>query len=311
MPHKTQFRMNRLRIIIVVFNFLIVSIIFSNCNKNDAAFLNNIPENTENLDLSFYNLKEFPARILKLKNLRYINLSNNQINSIPSKFWNLTKLESVNIGWNNIKTISDSIKNLSNLKILVLSSNKLDSLPKAITELKKLEKLEISWNNIQKLPSNLFDSNNIKELLCYQNPLLEIEYNKLTILAKKINVKLDYTLQTNISQYYAQLAYSCQQKELKAQAIFYYSKALQKDSNNVNVLANLGVLMQNSSNFDLALQYYTKCLEYNPNFAPIYFNRGLIYFFHLKQKKEACKDWNKALELDYTEAKNYITKYCK
>lgn len=59
-----------------------------------------------------------------------------------------------------------------------------------------------------------------------------------------------------------------------------------------------------SKDFEEALQYYSKSIEYNPKLAPSYCNRALVYL-KLKNYDECIKDCNRAIGLD----SNYIKAY--
>jgi len=85
------------------------------------------------LNLSYQNLSSIPEYVFKLKNLEILKLDNNSISIVPS-----------------------SISNLSHLKILILSCNKIQTLPKELADIKSLQKLDVSWNDIRTLPSNFY-----------------------------------------------------------------------------------------------------------------------------------------------------------
>jgi Flp pilus assembly protein TadD len=55
---------------------------------------------------------------------------------------------------------------------------------------------------------------------------------------------------------------------------------------------------------------YDKALEIDPNNAMVYSNRGGAKFV-LDDKKGACSDWNKAGELGFLEAYDWIKEHCK
>jgi Leucine-rich repeat (LRR) protein len=56
-------------------------------------------------------------------------------------------LEYLNLSKNQIKSIPESIKNLKNLKNLIINANKLTEINKAIGILTLLESLDIQYNN--------------------------------------------------------------------------------------------------------------------------------------------------------------------
>jgi tetratricopeptide (TPR) repeat protein len=60
-------------------------------------------------------------------------------------------------------------------------------------------------------------------------------------------------------------------------------------------------------NLDLALKYYSKAIELNPEYVFAYNNRGLAYS-HLKEYDKAISDYNRAIELNPEHAKAYYNR---
>lgn len=64
------------------------------------------------------------------------------------------------------------------------------------------------------------------------------------------------------------------------------------------------------SDFDRALSLQPKDIMDYSNWVRNYFNRGVSKFY-LNDLDGACKDWNKALELGFGQAHDYIMEYCE
>ncbi len=64
------------------------------------------------------------------------------------------------------------------------------------------------------------------------------------------------------------------------------------------------------SDFDRALDIQPKDVMEYSNWVKNYFNRGVAKYY-LKDMNGACKDWNKALELGFGQAHDFITDYCE
>ncbi len=64
------------------------------------------------------------------------------------------------------------------------------------------------------------------------------------------------------------------------------------------------------SDFDKALSLQPKDLMDYSNWVRNYFNRGVSKFY-LDDLNGACKDWNKALELGFGQAHDYVMEYCE
>ncbi len=152
--------------------FIVLALFFSNCsslkyNSNKYRVYKDIDKALKNkekvlcLNLSNQNLDSIPITITQLKNIEVLIISSNKITTIPYYIGELTKLKVLRANNNVIKSISDEIRNCKELQELWLVGNELDSLPLiAMSSLTKLEKLvtygnEINDNYIEELKTAL------------------------------------------------------------------------------------------------------------------------------------------------------------
>jgi len=80
-------------------------------------------------------------------------------------------------------------------------------------------------------------------------------------------------------------------------AIDFYNKILKVEPNYFTALNNLGVIFQNTNEYQKAINCYEKVIEVNPNFCNAYFNLGVI-FYTLKDHQKAKNYYEKAIEID-------------
>ena len=73
-------------------------------------------------------------------NLQVLNLSNNQLQSLPAEIGNLHNLQKLDLSNNQLQSLAAEIGNLCNLKELNLSNNQLQTLPAKIGNLHNLKK---------------------------------------------------------------------------------------------------------------------------------------------------------------------------
>jgi tetratricopeptide (TPR) repeat protein len=101
-------------------------------------------------------------------------------------------------------------------------------------------------------------------------------------------------------------------------AIDYFKKAiaLNPNSNDFMLFAYLGNAQSKLHRYGDAVGSYDHALSINPNnvmqysnWVRNYFNRGVAKYY-LGDMGGACKDWNKALELGFGPAHDYIMEYC-
>jgi len=126
---------------------------------------NNDEENwksLENLICSYNSLTFMDQSLLKLKNVKYIDFSNNKISSIDN-LQNCAFLETLNLEFNNISSVEHAYLYMGNVTHLILKNNKLSSL-NGIEKLKGIEKLDLRENQISLLEE--ISRLNMKNLPC-------------------------------------------------------------------------------------------------------------------------------------------------
>lgn len=132
-------------------------------------------------------LPELPA------SLKQLDLSRNFFSNVPRPVIspNLTKLEKLDLSFNQLATVPDEISNLKNLEELRLDSNMIVSLPEAIGLLSKLKALSLRDNKIsltsapnsnmptgQPLPKSLFTDTRLIDLNLHGNRLTNTQLNR-------------------------------------------------------------------------------------------------------------------------------------
>ena len=102
------------------------------------------PDSVFILELRQGGLTEFPSEIFRFKNLRSLNLSANNIDSIPSEIESLSALQEFYFIGNELKVLPNEFANLEELITLGLGMNKFDSFPRQILPLKN--RLLFHWS---------------------------------------------------------------------------------------------------------------------------------------------------------------------
>ncbi|XP_012776049.1 leucine-rich repeat-containing protein 59 isoform X1 [Maylandia zebra] len=102
------------------------------------------------VDLSLCNLTEVPVRELALfPKVTVVDLSCNNITSLPPEFCNLTHLVKVDLSKNQLTGLPDDLGNLVNLQHLDLYNNKLTNLPVSFSQLRSLKWLDLKDNPLE------------------------------------------------------------------------------------------------------------------------------------------------------------------
>ncbi|OGU13528.1 MAG: hypothetical protein A2076_16520 [Geobacteraceae bacterium GWC2_53_11] len=86
--------------------------------------------------------------------------------------------------------------------------------------------------------------------------------------------------------------------EQSQKSINAYTKALEIEPNNPNVLTDQGVMFRKVGWYDKALINFEKANKIDPNHLQSLFNAGIVYVVDLKQPEKAAPYWKKYLTLD-------------
>ena len=144
-------------------------------------FINYITNNNKELDVNKNNEKIIYESFICIKNYITSNELNNILNLGIFKF-SLNKIIKINITANNLESIPDIFKSLINLKTLILNNNKITKIEN-LDFLSKLEKLELRGNKITKI-DNLNNLKCLKKLTLSCNLISKIEENDLPEIAE-------------------------------------------------------------------------------------------------------------------------------
>ena len=155
----------------------------------------------DRLDLSHSKLRNIDPSVYRgkgaqnvLSYLVYLDLSNNDLNELPSEgflFWCGT-VRFMDLSRNKIVFLPQEIGSMESLQELDLRKNNLTHLPASIGDLKSLVSLNISENKLKCLPSELGNSVSLETIIAYKNCLEIIppEIGKLDALVT-LNISLN------------------------------------------------------------------------------------------------------------------------
>ncbi|GAA3767701.1 leucine-rich repeat domain-containing protein [Flavobacterium ginsengiterrae] len=125
-------------------------------------------ESLEFLDLRYSKVKgDVPASWNKLKKLKTVYLSYNNLTALPEDIGAMESLVTIEAHGNQIKTIPASISNLANLVTLELSDNQIEVLIKELENISTLRTVNLSNNSVKDVKALL--NSNVNLNLNYQN----------------------------------------------------------------------------------------------------------------------------------------------
>jgi len=130
-----------------------------------------LADSLEILDLSNNQLKTLPNELKQLKKLKIIFASNNDFEILPVSLGQCENLEMIGFKNNKIKQVpATSLP--AKLRWLILTDNQITSLPDTLGERSRLQKLALAGNQLSELPANLRQLHNLE--------LVRVSANQLT-----------------------------------------------------------------------------------------------------------------------------------
>lgn len=124
-------------------------------------------------------ITELPRQLFMCHGLKYLDLSDNELQAIPTAISSLVNLQHFNISRNTLTSIPETMKALKYLMFLDLSVNPLEKLPDAITNLIALQDLYLNDTYLEYLPGNFGRLASLR--------ILELRDNYLMILPKSLS----------------------------------------------------------------------------------------------------------------------------
>lgn len=171
-PTMINWHSNNFRLTIVRPNWLVEAALHCNAKLKGHPKAHQVSVTAiTRIDISHNSLKDLPNEIFALSSLRYLNLSQNRLETIPvpqeevgtptskskkdkKKYeYNVPVLEELYLQDNRLETIPASIFRLPFLQILDVSNNKLQELPFDCWKSPKLRELNVAFNLLKDLPS--------------------------------------------------------------------------------------------------------------------------------------------------------------
>nr|WP_301542007.1 leucine-rich repeat-containing protein kinase family protein [Shewanella sp. KJ2020] len=129
-----------------------------------------LADTLEILDLSNNQLSTLPEDLHRLTHLKIIFASNNRFDHLPEALGRCTNLEMIGFKVNQIKTVTASALPLQT-RWLILTDNQIETLPEAMGNLPRLQKLALAGNRLTALPESMANCRNLELVRLSANQL--------------------------------------------------------------------------------------------------------------------------------------------
>lgn len=131
-----------------------------------------LAESLEILDLSDNQLSSLPKELAEFKKLKIVFASNNKFEALPEVLGDCENLEMIGFKSNQIKHVAASALP-PKLRWLILTENLIESLPDALGERPRLQKLALAGNKLTSLPLTMSKLVNLELIRISANNLTE------------------------------------------------------------------------------------------------------------------------------------------
>ena len=145
-----------------------------------------LSKNLVYLSLDRNNLESLPNHLSLLRNLKILKLNNNKLKTLPVSFGNFKKLKHIDLSGNfGMKKIPNCVFKMTSLTSLGVQEIGLEYIPAKISLLPLLEFLYLSGNSISSIPSEISEFGNLIYITLDGNPLKNqdvlncLEYNTI------------------------------------------------------------------------------------------------------------------------------------
>lgn len=131
-----------------------------------------LADSLEILDLSNNQLTSLPNELKQLQHLKIFFASNNHFETVPEVLGQCLNLEMVGFKSNKINHVPETALP-AKLRWLILTDNQISTLPDSLGERPRLQKLALAGNRLTHLPQTLAQSTNLELVRISANQLVE------------------------------------------------------------------------------------------------------------------------------------------
>lgn len=179
-------------------NLNLYSALPDNANVNETFEIISSLTNLKDLDISYNNLSTIPTSISNLKGLEILFAQGNKFSEIPTSVLSLTNLQYLDLAYCDILSIPSDINKLTSLLSLELLANNISNLPSSMSNMGSLRHLGLSQNNFTEVPMVALQLPKLEELLLASNEIISIPNEVINMTGDT----LPFTLDISFNQVY-------------------------------------------------------------------------------------------------------------
>lgn len=177
-------------------------------SRRDYPMTTNFPSSLEQLQVSKCCVKRVDSRILQLKHLQVLDLSENSLKELPEATGNLKTLRELNLSANQFSRFPMVLckpESAKTLTVLDISHNELSTLPPHLCLIRHLVHLKLDHNKLTSLPVTIgrlsqlkFFSASHNELQCLPASFLHLQLESLDMFSNPFSAEEQTPLEDNM-----------------------------------------------------------------------------------------------------------------
>ncbi|XP_046870039.1 leucine-rich repeat protein 1 [Hypomesus transpacificus] len=191
-------------------------------SKKDYPMTSNFPYSLEQLQVSYCRLSRIDLRMLSLKSLRKLDLSNNHIKKLPATIGDLGCLADLVLHNNHLESFSEALCLSSlqgTLQNLDLSHNRLQALPAQLCQLRELVNLKLDDNKLKCLPFRIGHLSKLRFLSAAHNQLSLLPDNFRKLSLENLDLFGNPFTQPNPLDHHMELTFPLSLQEMASRAV--------------------------------------------------------------------------------------------
>ncbi|XP_052385917.1 leucine-rich repeat protein 1 [Carassius gibelio] len=191
-------------------------------SKKDYPLTSSFPCSLEQLQVSYCRLTRVDMRMLTLRALRRLDLSNNHIKKLPSTIGDLSCLAELILHNNHLESFSDGLCSSTlqtSLQHLDLSQNQLQVLPARFCQLQQLVNLKLDDNKLSRLPFHIGRLSKLRFLSAAHNQLTVLPASFRKLCLENLDLFGNPFSQANALEHTMHLTFPLTLQELASRAV--------------------------------------------------------------------------------------------
>ncbi|KAK7141807.1 hypothetical protein R3I94_011483 [Phoxinus phoxinus] len=191
-------------------------------SKKDYPLASSFPFSLEQLQVSYCRLTRVDMRMLVLRSLRRLDLSNNHIRKLPATIGDLHCLTELILHNNRLQGFPDALcasTLQTSLQHLDLSQNQLTVLPARFCQLRHLVNLRLDANQLLRLPFHIGRLSKLRFLSAAQNQLSVLPAGFRKLCLENLDLFGNPFTQANALEHTIRLTFPLTLQELTARAV--------------------------------------------------------------------------------------------